>query len=70
MVEIHLGNERLACHLLAPERAVNEYRTHGADLPAGAKYREWDQARVREWALRVGPGAVSVVDRIFECPRR
>lgn len=33
-----------------------KYCTHDADLPTGAKYREWDQARVREWALRVGSG--------------
>lgn len=66
MVEIHLGSQRLASHLLAPQGVVNEYRTHDADLPAAAKYREWDQPRVQEWASRVGPGAVIVVERIFE----
>lgn len=66
MLEAHRGHQRLASHLLVPENVVNEYRTHDADLPAGPKYRQWDQPRVREWAQRVGPSAVIVVDRIFE----
>ena len=45
---------------------MNEYRTHDADLPAGPKYRQWDEHRVREWAGRIGPSTVTVVDRVFE----
>ncbi|MFB9071527.1 IS21 family transposase [Citricoccus parietis] len=66
MLEVHHGHQRLASHLLLPENVVNEYRTHDADLPAGPKYRQWDQHRVREWAQRVGPSTVIVVDRVFE----
>jgi transposase len=66
MLEVHRGTERLASHLLLPENVVNEYRTHDADLPAGPGYRQWDPDRVRQWAERIGPCAVSVVDRIFE----
>lgn len=66
MLEVYLGQQRLASHLLLPETVVNEYRTNDADLPAGPKYRQWDQPRTREWAERVGPSAVIVVDRIFE----
>jgi hypothetical protein len=45
---------------------ANEYRTNDADLPAGERYRPWDAPRVREWAERIGPSAVVVVNRIFE----
>lgn len=66
MLEVHRGHQRLSSHVLLPETVVNAYRTHEADLPAGPKYRQWDQSRVREWAERVGPSALIVVDRIFE----
>ena len=66
MLEVFHGPERLSSHLLLPESVVNEYRTHDADLPAGPGYRQWDQARVREWAERLGPSAVTVIDRNFE----
>ena len=68
MIEVFAGHERLTSHLLAPAGVTNEYRTvtHDADLPGGSRYREWDSARVREWAGRVGPNTVTVVGRIFE----
>jgi hypothetical protein len=66
LLEVHRGHERIASHLLAPAGAVNTYRTREADQPAGARYQPWDAARVRDWAGRVGPAAVTVVDRIFE----
>lgn len=66
MLEIYLGGERLASHLLAPIGVVNEYRTRDGDLPDGRGYQEWDPARVREWAARVGGHTVVVVNRIFE----
>lgn len=65
-LEVFLGQDRLTSHLLAPPGAVNEYRTHDGHLPGGARYRQWDAARVREWAGRVGGDTVTVVDRIFE----
>lgn len=54
MVEIYLGGDRLASHLLAPPGVVNEYRTRDGDLPQGGGYQEWDPARVRQWAARIG----------------
>lgn len=65
-LEIYLGGERLSSHLLAPNGAKNFYRTNEGDLPAGPKYREWDAARCREWATRVGEHTVIVISRIFE----
>ena len=52
--------------MLAPPGVVNEYRTHDADLPEGPRYREWDAARVRESATRIGEATLTVVNRIFE----
>lgn len=66
MLEAYKGTERLSSHLLLPEGAANEYRTNDADLPTGEKYQPWDTPRVREWAERIGPSALVVVNRIFE----
>lgn len=66
MIEVFLGGDRLASHVLAPVGMVNEYRTRDGDLPDGPGYREWDAARVREWAVRIGEHTTIVVNRIFE----
>ena len=66
VLQAYRGQERLTSHLLLPEGSANEYRTNDADLPAGERYQPWDAARVREWAERIGPSAVVVVNRIFE----
>jgi transposase len=64
-IEVFAGDQRLTSHLLAAPGMTNEYRTHDADLPDGARYREWDPPRVRQWAGRVGENTLTVVDRIF-----
>ena len=66
VLQAYRGQERLTTHLLLPEGAAGEFRTNDADLPAGERYQPWDAARVREWASRIGPAAVTVVNRIFE----
>ena len=65
-LEIYRGTERISSHLLLPAGAAGQYRTNDADLPAGRQYQQWDAPRVREWAERVGPAAVIVINRIFE----
>lgn len=65
-LEIYLGGERLATHMLAPAGMVNEYRTRDGDLPDGRSYQAWDAVRVREWAARIGEHTLTVVNRIFE----
>lgn len=65
-LEAYRGTERLTSHLLLPQGSAGEYRTNDADLPAGERYQQWDAARIRAWAQRVGPAAVIVVNRIFE----
>ncbi len=66
VLQAYRGQERLTSHLLLPEGSAGEWRTNDADLPAGDRYRPWDAARVREWAGRIGPAAVTVINRIFE----
>lgn len=66
VLEIYRGQERLSSHLLAPPGQVNVYRSHDADLPQGKQFQDWDPARVRAWAERIGPSTVIVVQRIFE----
>ena len=65
-LEVFAGDQRLTSHLLAPTGVVNEYCTHDADLPDGPQYRQWDAARAREWAGRIGESTTTVVNRIFE----
>lgn len=66
VLQVYRGQERLTSHLLLPEGAAGEYRTNDADLPAGERYQPWDATRVRDWATRIGPSTVTVVNRIFE----
>ena len=66
VLQAYRGTARLSSHLLLPPDAANEYRTNDADLPVGERYRQWDPDRVRDWAERIGPATVSVVNRIFE----
>lgn len=66
VLQVYRGQQRLSSHLLLPAGSANEYRTNDADLPAGGRYQPWDAARVRDWAERIGPSAVIVVNRIFE----
>lgn len=65
-LEVYSGHERITTHLLLPATAANEYRTSEADLPAGKKYQLWNKPRARQWAERIGPSALVVIDRIFE----
>lgn len=65
-LEVYLGGERLATHPLFPPFARNRYSAHEGDMPEGKAYREWDAARIRRRADRVGPSCREVVDRIFQ----
>ncbi|MGP9504386.1 IS21 family transposase [Specibacter sp. AOP5-B1-6] len=65
-LEIYLGGDRIASHLLSPDGVTGTYQTRDSDLPDGPKYQEWDAARVREWAGRIGEYTTTVVNRIFE----
>jgi transposase len=66
MLEVYRQDERITSHRLQPAGVVNQYRTNESDLPEDRRWREWDGPRVRAWAGRIGPGAVAVIERIFE----
>ena len=65
-LEVWHGGERVAVHRLFETGQANRASTRDADLPGNAKWREWDERRVRSWAADVGPNTVVVVARIFQ----
>lgn len=64
--EIYRGDERLTSHLLLPATTVNQYPTNEADLPEGRSFQAWDRARIQDWATRMGPATVTVIEKNFE----
>lgn len=64
-LEVFAGTTRISSHLLVGHGQVNRYQTHDHDIPEGKQFKEWDGARVRQWAGRIGPSTVLGVDRIF-----
>lgn len=64
-IEVFAGTSRISSHLLVGFGQVNRYQTRDHDVPEGKQYKEWDGARVRAWAGRVGPATTTVIDRIF-----
>ncbi|EXF23881.1 integrase [Nesterenkonia sp. AN1] len=66
MVEIYRDDQRLSSHRLVGPGEVNQYRTNDADLPEDRRWSQWDGPRVRGWVERIGPGAVTVIERILE----
>lgn len=69
VLEVYLGGERLATHRLFPSYRTNAYSTNEADLPQGRSYSDWDAARIRRWANRIGTSCADVVDRVFASVR-
>lgn len=66
VVEIYKGSERLAVHPLMPAWAKNKYSTRECDIPESKVYREWDSARIRKRAARIGPATEGCANRILE----
>ena len=64
-LEVFLGGERVATHPLLPASTRNRYSTNAGDMPEGRSYGDWDAARIRRWADRVGPSCREAVDRVF-----
>ena len=65
-LEIWNGGERVAVHRLFDAGQSNRSSTRDADLPGKTRWREWDERRVRSWAIDVGPNTVIVIARIFQ----
>jgi len=65
-LEIFYKNERLTTHNLFPEHVKNRYSTHEEDMPPEfRKIKPWDDERIRNWAAKIGPNALKVINLIF-----
>ena len=62
---IYHAGERIATHPLFPSYVRNAYSTDEPHMPEAFARPEWDDARMRGWARKVGPSCAEVVDRIF-----
>ena len=65
-MEIYCNTERLTSHVLLGRQVINQYQTNDTDIPTSHAWQPWTAQRGDEWAHRVGPATVSVVERIFE----
>lgn len=65
-LSIYHAGERIATHRLKPAYVVNDYSTDEAHMPDSFLKPEWDDARIKGWAKRVGPNCAAVVGRIFD----
>ena len=65
-LEIYYKGERLTTHNLFPEYVKNRYSTHEEDMPPEfRKIKPWDDERIRNWAARIGPNTLKVINCIF-----
>ena len=65
-LEIYYKGERLTTHNLFPEYVNNRYSTHEEDMPPEfRKIKPWDDERIRNWAARIGPNTLKVINCIF-----
>lgn len=65
-LSIYHAGERIATHRLLPPYVKNGYSTDESHMPEAFLKPEWDDARIRRWAKRIGPSCAAVVDRIFD----
>ena len=65
-LSIYHAGERIATHRLLPSYVKNGYSTDEAHMPEAFLRPEWDDARIRGWAKKIGPSCAAVVDRIFD----
>lgn len=62
---IYHAGERIATHPLFPSYVRNAYSTDPAHMPEAFLRPEWDDARIRGWAGKVGPSCAEVIERMF-----
>jgi hypothetical protein len=67
LVEIFHKGERIATHRRFPDYVSNGWSTHEEDMPERFQQMQWDDQRIRSWAVSIGSSAGEVIDRIFEC---
>jgi transposase len=64
-VEIWRKGERLATHTKFSDYVNNRYSTHEEDMPSQFNQPEWDEERIRKWAVSIGYSVGEVIARIF-----
>lgn len=64
-VEIYVKGARIATHTRFAPGIEYRYSTHPQDMPDQFQKPEWDDARIRSWAYKIGPNCGECVDRIF-----
>ena len=65
-LEIYIKGERVASHIRFANGIEYKYSTHPEDMPDGFLKPEWDDERIRNWALKIGPNCSECVERIFQ----
>lgn len=64
-VEIFLNNERIASHPRFPEYIKNKYSTIDSHMPEKSTNPDWNAERIQEWASKIGPNALIVINKIL-----
>lgn len=59
------AGERIAAHRLLAPYVRNGDPADESHMPEAFLKPEWDDARIRGWARRIGPSCAAVVERIF-----
>ena len=62
---VYYKNNRVAEHQRFSDTVQNKYSTHPEDMPKSTQFVEWDDRRIRQWAARIGPSTLAVIDAIF-----
>ena len=64
-VEIYYDNERIATHPRFAEYIKNKYSTIESHMPEKASNPNWDVERIQDWAIKIGPNTLEVINRII-----
>ena len=66
MLGTYHAGERVATHRLLPSCVANSCSTDPAHMPEAFLEHEWDDVRIKRWALERGPDCAAVIHRMFD----
>jgi transposase len=64
-LDIFLNDSLITTHPKFPSYVKNKYSTHEEDMPDEFNQPEFDERRIRDWAISIGENTATVIDRIF-----
>lgn len=64
-LDIFLNDSLITTHQKFPTYVKNKYSTHAEDMPDEFNQPEFDERRIRDWAVSIGENTATVIDRIF-----